>query len=113
MQLTEKEVEGIRVVGLEKPTFIEFFNADEFRSKLHGVIEAHDQVALDFSNVTDISSKGLGALISLLELVKQRNGTLKLFNMKKKVSELFAITKLDAIFEIYEDEKDAIGAFAQ
>ena len=111
MQLTQRTAGGVVIVGLEKPTFIEFFNADEFRSKLQEVVEANEKVLLDFSNITDISSKGLGALISLLEQVKQKDGAFKLFNMKKKVSELFSITKLDAIFEIYDSEDKAIAAF--
>ena len=112
MELTQRQEDDITIVGLAKPTFIEFFNADEFRAKIQEVIEANGKVLLDFSNITDISSKGLGALISLLEQVKQKDGALRLFNMKKKVSELFAITKLDAIFEIFEGEEGALAAFA-
>jgi anti-anti-sigma factor len=109
MQLTQRTVGDVVVVGLEKPTFIEFFNADEFRSKLQEIVESSPRVLLDFSNITDISSKGLGALISLLEQVKQKNGSFRLFNMKKKVAELFSITKLDAIFEIFESEESALA----
>ena len=111
MQLTQRKAGEVVIVGLEKPTFIEFFNADEFRQKLQEVVEAHDCVLLDFTNITDISSKGLGALISLLEQVKAKDGSFRLFNMKKKVAELFSITKLDEIFQIYEGEEKALAAF--
>ena len=44
--------------------------------------------------------------------VKNGGGDLKLMNLSKKVKDLLVITKLLTIFDVKENETDAIAAFA-
>jgi anti-sigma B factor antagonist len=44
--------------------------------------------------------------------VKNAGGDLKLMNLSKKVKDLLVITKLLTIFDVKENEPDAIAAFA-
>jgi anti-sigma B factor antagonist len=44
--------------------------------------------------------------------VKNAGGDLKLMNLSKKVRDLLVITKLLTVFDVKEDEKEAIAAFA-
>jgi anti-sigma B factor antagonist len=43
--------------------------------------------------------------------MKAGGGTLKLSNIKPEIYEVFAITKLNRLFDIKEEEADALAAF--
>ena len=53
----------------------------------------------------------LGKLITLEKKVKAHGGKLKLSNIRPEIYEVFAITKLNKLFEIKDDEAEALAAF--
>ncbi|MGI6458351.1 MAG: STAS domain-containing protein [bacterium] len=73
--------------------------------------EGNTKLLIDLGNVTYISSSVLGILITTYQELKQINGDLKLLNIQPGVSNLFKITRLDRIIEIYHDENAAIKSF--
>jgi anti-sigma B factor antagonist len=81
--------------------------------KLHECIEAgKKRVLVDMAKVDWMNSSGLGILIGGLSTVRGRGGSLKLLHVGKKPRELFAITKLDRIFEMHDEEEAALASFA-
>jgi len=62
---------------------------------------------LDFSKVRFLSSAVLGLLIRVSKRVYQRNGQLRLCNINPKIYEIFKITRLTKIFDIYPDVESA------
>lgn len=66
---------------------------------------------VDMVHVDRMNSSGLGILIGGLTTVKNGGGALKLLNLKPKIKELLKITKLDRVFETYDDEEKAIASF--
>jgi anti-sigma B factor antagonist len=62
---------------------------------------------LDFRKVRFLSSAVLGLLIRISKRVYQRNGQLRLCNINPKIYEIFKITRLTKIFDIYPDVKSA------
>lgn len=75
------------------------------------VDEGKTQILLDLKGVTDIDSGGLGELISSLRTVTNRGGTFKLVHLTEKLRELMSITKLLTVFDISEDESEALDSF--
>ena len=75
------------------------------------VDEGKTQILLDLEGVTDIDSGGLGELISSLRTVTNRGGTFKLVHLTEKLRELMSITKLLTVFDISEDESEALDSF--
>ena len=75
------------------------------------VDEGKTQILLDLEGVTDIDSGGLGELISSLRTVTNRGGTFKLVHLTEKLRELMSITKLTTVFDISEDESEALDSF--
>ncbi|HZZ29528.1 MAG TPA: STAS domain-containing protein [Pirellulales bacterium] len=74
-------------------------------------IEKRKNLLLNFFNVEFLSSAALGKLITLDKKVKANGGRLKLSNIRPEIYEVFAITKLNKLFDIKDDETDAIAAF--
>ncbi len=77
----------------------------------HLLDEGNLQVVLDLGRVKRMNSSGLGILINALTTFKQNGGDLKLAGPTPLVKNLLNITRLDEIFEAYEDRESAIGSF--
>ena len=67
---------------------------------------------VDFSKVTYVDSSGLATMVEILKNMKTYGGKMKLAGLSPKVKSLFEITKLDKLFEISQDENEAISSFA-
>jgi anti-sigma B factor antagonist len=74
-------------------------------------VEMRKNLLLNFFNVEFLSSAALGKLITLDKKVKANGGRLKLSNIRPEIYEVFAITKLNKLFDIKDDETDALAAF--
>ena len=69
------------------------------------------KLLLSFANVEHLSSAALGTLITVNNRIRQKGGQLRLSNINPQIFEVFKITKLNKLFEIKEDEADALAAF--
>ena len=70
--------------------------------------EQKKKIVIDFEKVTYIDSSGLATLVEVLKKTKTQGGSLGLAAMSDKVKSLFEITKLDKLFAIFQNQKDAI-----
>jgi anti-sigma B factor antagonist len=78
---------------------------------LHQEIEkilagANPGVVLNLQNASYINSSWLGAIIQTFATLKKAGGRLKLVNVPPRVMELFVLTKLSVIFDIFTSEDD-------
>lgn len=69
-------------------------------------------VLLNFDAVEFLSSAALGKLITMDKKMKAKGGSLVLSNIRPEIYEVFAITKLNEVFSIRDDESDALALFA-
>ncbi|MCP4581282.1 MAG: STAS domain-containing protein [candidate division Zixibacteria bacterium] len=69
------------------------------------------KMVLNLSDVDFINSSGLGALVSILKEVRKSQGSMKLTNLAPYVKEIFDITQLSNIFDIFPDENQALSSF--
>ncbi len=63
---------------------------------------------IDFCNVQFLSSSVLGLLIRISKRVYESSGSLKLCGINPKILEVFRITRLDKVFDIYQDREGAV-----
>ena len=73
--------------------------------------EGKIQVLLDLAWVKHIDSGGLGQLVSSHITLDKKGGALKLMHMTESVHQLMAITKLLTVFDVYDDEPEAVASF--
>ena len=69
------------------------------------------KIVVNLSKVTYVDSSGLATLVEILKNMRSYGGKLRLTNLSSKVKSLFEITKLEKLFEIMADERDAISTF--
>jgi anti-sigma B factor antagonist len=108
------EVGDVTVVRFHDHKIIEDINIQELGQEMFRLVETdgRHKLLLDFSAVDFLSSAALGKLITLDKKMKAHGGTLKLANIRSEIYEVFAITKLNRLFDIRNDEADALAAFA-
>lgn len=73
--------------------------------------EGKNKILLNLAGVGYIDSSGIGELVSSFTAVNKEGGSLKLLNLTQKIQDLLAITKLLTVFDVYNDEADALASF--
>ncbi len=68
-------------------------------------------ILLNLANVTVIDSSGLGELVSSYASVERNGGSLKLANLSDRFIQLITITKLYTVFDVFDNEADALASF--
>ncbi len=66
---------------------------------------------INMAAVTTIDSSGVGELVSSYTTVTNRGGRLKLENLPPKILGILEITQLISVFDVYDDEDEAIDSF--
>lgn len=112
-RLAVEDVGDVTVVRFRDQKIIEDVNIQELGKELFRLIEelGVDKLLVNFGSVDFVSSAALGKYITLDKKVKARGKTLKLSNIRPEIYEVFAITKLNRLFDIKDDEADALAAF--
>ena len=102
----------VAVVTFNDSKIIDEQEIQEFGQELYDLVEreGRKKVILNFGNVEFLSSAALGKLIGFDKRVKQHRAELMLSNIRPEIYEVFAITKLTKLFQIKDDEADALAA---
>ncbi|MDO4551524.1 MAG: STAS domain-containing protein [Planctomycetia bacterium] len=106
-------VDDICVIRLLDSRIVDDISILELGNELFTLVEegGHTKLLLNFSSVEFLSSAALGKLIMLYKKITIRKGALKLCCITPDIRELFTIMNLDRIFDIREEEADALAAF--
>ena len=72
--------------------------------------DEHRHFVLNLSGLSYLDSSGLGQMIAIWTSIHNRNGHLTLLRPSARVKTLLDITKLRSVFEIFENEGEAIDA---
>jgi anti-anti-sigma factor len=112
-RLQLSQVGDVTVVRFVDRKILDEVNIQEMGQELFHLIDDddHKNLLLNFSSVEFLSSAALGKLITLDKKVKAHGGKLKLSNIRPEIYEVFAITKLTKLFDIKDDEADALASF--
>ena len=76
------------------------------------ILEKKTLIILNLTGVTFIDSCGLGELVASQVSVENKGGEIKLLGLTDALKELLTVTRLLTVFDIYEQEADAIESFA-
>ena len=111
MIFEDKLVEGILVVKpLDKR--IDASSAENFKGQMIDWINnGYNYIALDLSEVDFIDSSGLVAIVSALKMINSK-GDLVICCMKEAVMNLFRLTRMNRVFQIFSSDEDAVKALS-
>jgi anti-sigma B factor antagonist len=111
MTIGQRDIEGITILDLEG-RLVAGPDSSLLRER---VVEVSNQTRLNIifnlKRVEFIDSTGLGTMVMSFTTIQKLGGALKLLNLSKRHIELLVLTKLSTIFEVFDDEQDAINSF--
>jgi anti-sigma B factor antagonist len=109
--IRERQIEDISVLDLEGKIMLGE-GTQELRNTIRTHIEkSRKNILLNLENLSTIDSSGLGELVAAYTSITKSNGQIKLLNLSKRVHELMFITKLLTVFDVYDNEAEAINDF--
>ncbi|MHC4573936.1 MAG: STAS domain-containing protein [Planctomycetota bacterium] len=109
-KISVEYAENATVVTFAEEKILEEEDIRALQESLMSVIEqgGRTNLVLDFGNVRFLSSAVLGLLIRISKKIYEREGALRLCNISPKIQEIFKITRLTKIFDIYPDMESAV-----
>lgn len=84
------------------------------REAVHEAVDAGAQhILINLQEVSTIDSSGIGELVAAYTTVTNRGGNLKLLNLPPKVQDILQITQLFTVFDVLDNEEEAIASFGE
>ena len=110
MEFTTTEKNGITVLHLSGK-IMGGPEATQINEKINQLIDSDNKkIVIDLINVDWMNSSGLGILIGAVTVLKSSDGILCLINVSDRIKNLLKITKLNTVFEIYDNFDEAEAA---
>ena len=86
-------------------------NYRHFENTMLDVLETERNVLIDCTDMTYISSAGIRVFLMTLKRLQNENGQLKLCGLKNDTKEIFDISGVTELFEIYSTPLEAYKNF--
>lgn len=111
MEIAEKMMEEIIIISVSGK--IDTITSKDLDAKLNERIEEKTKkIILNLAKVDYISSVGLRVLLATLKRQKQNQGSMPLVSLQPFVQNVFKITGLDKIFQIFPTEGAALESLS-
>lgn len=82
------------------------------RKAVQEAMDAGSQkILVNLKDVSTIDSSGIGELVSAYTSVTNREGRLALLHLPPKVQDILQITQLVTVFDVFDDEAEAVASF--
>ncbi len=96
--------------------FGQFYTDEE--DKFIGIIDSlldsgKINFVINLNGLTSINSQGLAIIISAQKKINELGGKLKISEASSFINELFELTKLHTIFEMFDTTESAIDSFSE
>lgn len=111
LYIKERQVGDVTVLDLKGRVRVGGATVSLHRAFRSLIQEEKFLILLNLAGVTHIDSSGLGELISSHITVFNKGGEIKLVQLTETLRELLKVTKLLTIFDVYENETDALAGF--
>jgi anti-sigma B factor antagonist len=112
LNIGTRKVDGVAILDLSGRLTLGDESSGQLRRAVRELLAQGDKkILIDLGDVSYIDSSGLGELVSSYSSIANQGGAVKLLNLQKKVQDLLQITKLYTVFEVSNDEAEAISSF--
>jgi len=109
MNITHRDKDDIRILDIKDKIEIGRGDVALRESILKSLDDNQRKIVLNLAKVSYIDSAGVGELTRSYTTVSNAGGKLVLLNLTKKSRDLLTLTKLISVFDVYNDEQEAIS----
>jgi anti-sigma B factor antagonist len=94
--------------------YLDAHTAPDLETALRQLVEeGRYRIVVNFTDLSYISSAGLGVFMGFIEEVRENGGDIKLSNMSPKVFRIFDLLGFPTLYDIVEREEEAVDSFGQ
>jgi len=111
LNITTRQSGPVIILDLEGQIRLGETNANLHKAVREQVDGGEKNVLLNLARVTGIDSSGLGSLVAAHATLEKNGGEMKLLNLNDRVTELMMITKLLTVFDVFDNEAEAVASF--
>ncbi|OGF15262.1 MAG: hypothetical protein A2W00_06650 [Candidatus Eisenbacteria bacterium RBG_16_71_46] len=87
---------------------------DDLEQSIKALSEAGNKnLVINLAETQHLNSTALGVLISAHSNYVRRGGQMKLASVDKRIENIFVITKLSLVFDVFPNEEQAIASFSE
>jgi anti-anti-sigma factor len=98
---------SLSVTVIELSGILDGIRGNELRREISGTVATEANILLlDMKELKFIDSSGLGALVSVMQMVRNANGKMFVCSLNDQVRMLFELTKMDRIFQVFADQDE-------
>lgn len=84
----------------------------ELRQAVAGFLDReYSKLLIDLSNVTYMNSTAIGVLVAAHTSYSRKGWHIKICGMNKNITNIFVITKLTLVFDVYDTRQEAVKSF--
>ena len=111
MVCVEKEINDLMILTLKGKLNIQD-DTDKLHTHIKSVLERDiTKIVVNMKNLSRISSLGIGAIMRAMTTVRDAGGDLRLAGLDANVKNIFSITKLIGVIQIYDQTDQAVASF--
>jgi anti-sigma B factor antagonist len=111
LEISKRIQEGVVILDLKGRLVLGEASLNVREKTTAEAAEGNNKVVLNLEHVDHIDSTGLGSLVICFTSLQRTGGALKLLKLNRRNLELLVLTKLSTVFEIFNEEQDAINSF--
>jgi anti-sigma B factor antagonist len=103
------EVDGLQVLQLAGE--IDVYTAPQFREAVNAILNTGQKhLIIEMSQVSYMDSSGFGTLLSATKRLRPSGGAVTLVNVNRAIERILRITRLDTIFQTYDNVEAAVAS---
>jgi anti-anti-sigma factor len=107
-----EQIGSVTVYRVQTTRLFSSEDIQALRSDLQAAVEASSRpmLAVDFSSVEFVSSRGLGVLVAIYKASAAKHGQTVLFCANQAIEHVLTTTKLDTLLKIFPTQAAALAA---
>ncbi len=108
-----QDLNGVKRIEFVERNILDEANIQQIGEEIGRVVDEQEtpRVLISFLNVDHLSSAALGTLITINNKIRGRDGQLRLAEIDPQIYEVFVITKLNKLFQIFDSSEQAMASF--
>lgn len=112
LQIEERHTGDVTVLALSGEMLVDDGDL-ALRQRIHELLDqGQAKIVVDLAGVTHIDSANVGMLVAKQKTVRERGGDVKLMHLTDRSQRLLALMKLASVFEVFENEDEAVRSFS-
>ena len=111
MEIEERVSAGVSILDLKGRLVLDD-GEKLFLQKVDALIQrGQKSILVNFSDVSDLDSTGVGVLVWKYITLRRQSGSLKLLRLSPRARRILSTAKLLSVLDAFESEADAVESF--